>query len=307
MEIWLLVLISFLLIIIAVLWLKIVLMRKAAQEISTAFADRFSTETNILIDISSHDRYMRSLAADINTQLRRLRRERLRYQQGNLEITDAVTNISHDLRTPLTAICGYLDLLRQTEQTPDAGRYLDIIEERVESLRLLTEELFGYSAAVSMIHGSGEDSYEEGSYKAILYEEISLNSVLEESISAYYAAFKKHRITPDITMPEAKVIRRLSKNALSRIFGNIISNALKYSDGDLEITLSEQGEIVFANHAAALDELQVMRLFDRYYTVETAANSTGLGLSIARELTEQLNGTIAVQYAGGMLRINIRF
>ncbi|MDE6221845.1 MAG: sensor histidine kinase, partial [Lachnospiraceae bacterium] len=171
MEIWLLVLIGFLLIIIAVLWLKIVLMRKAAQEISTAFADRFSTETNILIDISSHDRYMRSLAADINTQLRRLRRERLRYQQGNLEITDAVTNISHDLRTPLTAICGYLDLLRQTEQTPDAGRYLDIIEERVESLRLLTEELFGYSAAVSMIHGSGEDSYEEGSYKAILYEE----------------------------------------------------------------------------------------------------------------------------------------
>ncbi|MDE7273858.1 MAG: HAMP domain-containing histidine kinase [Lachnospiraceae bacterium] len=307
MEIWLLVLIGFLLIIIAVLWLKIVLMRKAAQEISTAFADRFSTETNILIDISSHDRYMRSLAADINTQLRRLRRERLRYQQGNLEITDAVTNISHDLRTPLTAICGYLDLLRQTEQTPDAGRYLDIIEERVESLRLLTEELFGYSAAVSMIHGSGEDSYEEGSYKAILYEEISLNSVLEESISAYYAAFKKHRITPDITMPEAKVIRRLSKNALSRIFGNIISNALKYSDGDLEITLSEQGEIVFANHAAALDELQVMRLFDRYYTVETAANSTGLGLSIARELTEQMNGTIAVQYAGGMLRINIWF
>ncbi|MDE6219055.1 MAG: HAMP domain-containing histidine kinase, partial [Lachnospiraceae bacterium] len=127
------------------------------------------------------------------------------------------------------------------------------------------------------------------------------------SISAYYAAFKKHRITPDITMPEAKVIRRLNKNALSRIFGNIISNALKYSDGDLEITLSEQGEIVFANHAAALDELQVMRLFDRYYTVETAANSTGLGLSIARELTEQMNGTIAVQYAGGMLRINICF
>lgn len=307
MEIWMLGLTGILLIVVAVLWLKIVLMQKAAREISTAFADRLTTETNILIDISSHDRYMRSLAADINAQLRKLRRERLRYQQGNMEVMDAVTSISHDLRTPLTAICGYLDLLRQTEQTPDAGRYLDIIEERVEALRLLTEELFGYSAAVSMVHGSREASCEEVSHREGLYEEISLNSALEESVSAYYAALKKQQITPDITMPEAKVVRRLNKNALSRIFGNILSNVLKYSDGDLEIALSEQGEIVFANHAAALDELQVMQLCDRYYTVETAANSTGLGLSIAKELTEQMNGTIAVQYEDGMLRIYIRF
>ncbi|MDE6052545.1 MAG: sensor histidine kinase, partial [Lachnospiraceae bacterium] len=72
-------------------------------------------------------------------------------------------------------------------------------------------------------------------------------------------------------------------------------------------TLSEQGEILFANHAAALDELQVMRLFERYYTVETAAKSTGLGLSIAKELTEQMNGTIEAQYEDGVLCICIRF
>ncbi len=270
---------------------KILRMRRSAREIAAAFADRLSTETNTLIDISSHDRYMCSLAADINTQLRKLRGERLRYQQGNREIMDAVTNISHDLRTPLTAICGYLDLLRQTELTVDAVRYLDIIEERVDVLRQLTEELFGYSAAVSAV---GEDGhrYEE-------FSEISLNAALEEILSVYYAALKKRRITPSVTMPEATVIRRLNKSLLFRIFGNIISNALKYSDGDLEI--------VFANHAASLDELQVMRLFDRYYTVENAVGATGLGLSIARELTGQMGGTITAQYRDKMLRISLLF
>lgn len=290
---WLSVLSVFLLIIIVILWLKIVLMRKAAREISTAFSDRLTSETNVLIDISSHDRYMRSLAADINAQLRALRRERQRYQQGNAEVMDAVTNISHDLRTPLTAVCGYLDLFRQTDQPADAVRYLNIMEERIDALKQLTEELFGYSAAFSMVSESRE--------------EISLNTALEESISAYYAALKKRQITPDITMPETKVIRRLNKNALSRIFGNIISNALKYSDGDLKITLSESGEIMFANHAAALDELQVMKLFERYYTVESAVNATGLGLSIARELTAQMGGTIAARYEDGILWIVIHF
>ena len=294
MEIWLLVLIGFLLGIVMMLWLKIVLMRKSAREISTAFADRLATETNTLIDISSHDRYMCRLAADINTQLRSLRRERLRYQQGNAEILDSVTNISHDLRTPLTAVCGYLDLLRQTDQPADAMRYLDIMEERIDALKQLTEELFGYSAAVSTVSGTS-------------LEAVALNSALEESISAYYAALKKRQITPKIEMPETKIIRQLNRGALSRIFGNIIGNALKYSDGDLKITLSEQGEVMFANHAAALDELQVMQLFERYYTVETAAGSTGLGLSIAKELTEQMNGTITAQYESGMLRICIRF
>lgn len=279
---------------------KILRMRRSAREIAAAFADRLSTETNTLIDISSHDRYMCSLAADINTQLRKLRGERLRYQQGNREIMDAVTNISHDLRTPLTAICGYLDLLRQTELTADAVRYLDIIEERVDVLRQLTEELFGYSAAVSAVGEDGRDRHEEIS-------EISLNAALEEILSVYYAALKKRRITPSVTMPEATVIRKLNKSLLSRIFGNIISNALKYSDGDLEITLSEQGEIVFANHAASLDELQVMRLFDRYYTVENAVGATGLGLSIARELTGQMGGTITAQYRDKMLRISLTF
>ena len=101
--------------------------------------------------------------------------------------------------------------------------------------------------------------------------------------------------------------RTLNKNALSRIFGNIVSNAIKYSDGDLQIVLQETGELVFSNHASALDEIQVGKMFDRFYTVETANKSTGLGLAIAKMLTEQMNGSIRAAYQDNILNIFIFF
>ena len=102
--------------------------------------------------------------------------------------------------------------------------------------------------------------------------------------------------------------RMLNRNALTRVFGNIISNALKYSDGDLIITLREDGEIIFTNHASQLDEIKTGRLFDRFYTVETAsAESTGLGLSIAKALTEQMGGKITAEYKDGMILVKVCF
>ena len=145
MEIWLWALIGIMAIIIAALLIKIHLLQKAASEIKDAFADRLITDTNTLIDISSRDRYMKSLANSINVQLRKLRSEHLRFIQGDTELKNAVTNISHDLRTPLTAICGYLDLLEQEEKSKTVEQYLLIIRNRAEILTQLTEELFRYS------------------------------------------------------------------------------------------------------------------------------------------------------------------
>ncbi len=294
MENWLWTIIILLIVIILALFIKIYLLKKAAREIETAFAERFITDTNTLIDISSRDKNMRKLAASINVQLRKLRRERHRFQQGDLELKDAITNISHDLRTPLTAICGYLDLLAAEEKSEAANAYLDVISSRVEVLKQLTEELFRYTVVTSTLT-AGEQ------------EEVAINSVLEESISAYYAALKGCQIVPEISLPKQKIMRTLNRSSLSRIFGNVISNAIKYSDGDLQITLTESGEIIFANHASHLNEMEVGRLFDRYYTVEAVGQSTGLGLSIARLLVEQMEGTITASYQNKILSIYIRF
>ena len=93
-------------------------------------------------------------------------------------------------------------------------------------------------------------------------------------------------------MPKSKVIYYLNGSALSRVFSNLLNNAIKYSDGDLDITLSETGEIIFSNTASKLNEVQVGKLFDRFYTVEAARKSTGLGLAIARTLSTQIMGDI---------------
>ena len=162
-------------------------------------------------------------------------------------------------------------------------------------MKQLTEELFRYSVFTSVSNGTPS-------------EPVILNNALEESISALYTTLKESRISPSINMPDVKVKRMLNRNALSRIFGNIISNAVKYSDGDLEITLDENGMITFANHSNKLDEIQVGRLFDRFYTVETASSgSTGLGLSIARALTEQMGGSITAEYQSGMILVHVHF
>lgn len=295
MVFWLCCLIGILITIILFLIIKIRLLRKSADEISDAFSDRVETDTNTAIDISSRDPHIQHLAKDINIELKKLRDDRHRYQQGDAELKSAVTNISHDLRTPLTAICGYLELLEKEELSDSAARYLRIIRGRTEIMRQLTEELFRYSVFTSVSNGTTN-------------EPVILNNVLEESISALYTALRQNKITPSIHMPDAKVHRMLNHNALSRIFGNIISNAVKYSDGDLKIMLEENGTVTFANHAEKLDEIQVGRLFDRFYTVETAsAGSTGLGLSIARALTEQMGGTISAVYEDGVIKVQVNF
>ena len=102
-------------------------------------------------------------------------------------------------------------------------------------------------------------------------------------------------------------MRRLDRAALSRVFSNLLSNAAKYSDGDLEITLTPGGAVVFANSSRSLSSVEVQKLFDRFYTVEAARKSTGLGLSIARALAERMGGELAAEYREGKLYITAYF
>ena len=291
MEHLLLIIIGILLLIVFVLLAKVWFLRKSVQEIREAFRDRLAADTNTLIDISTRDPYMRKLATDINTQLRLLRKERHRYQQGDLELKEAVTNISHDLRTPLTAINGYLDLLEREEKSETVQRYLSQIQNRTEVLKNLTEELFRYSVVTSS--------------QDLKPERMDVVRALEESLLSFYAVMQEKGIQPEIELPEEPVYRELDAGAVNRIFSNIISNALKYSDGDLSVVMDIDGSITFTNTAHNLNAVTVGRLFDRFYTVEASRNSTGLGLSIAKLLIERMGGNIEAIYNSNKLQIKI--
>lgn len=293
MEHLLLVIIVILILIIFVLLAKVYFLHKSAQELAEAFCDRLAADTNTLIDISTRDPYMRKLAADINTQLRLLRKQRHKYLTGDRELKEAVTNVSHDLRTPLTAICGYLDLLDKEDKSENTSRYLSLIGNRVEAMKQLTEELFRYSVILS----TGE----------LVREPVCVNGVLEESVAAFYGALTSRAIQPEIQITETRIERQLNREALGRVFSNILNNALKYSDGDLSITLRDNGEIIFSNTASGLSEVQVGKLFDRFFTVEAARNSNGLGLAISKTLVEQMGGTIEAKLEEGRLYICIYF
>lgn len=275
---------------------KCFLMKKSAREISEKLSEKLSEDTNTLIDISSADKDMRSLAAALNAELSKLREERRLCKQGDTELKDAVTNISHDLRTPLTAICGYLDLLEREEMSEAVRQYLEQIENRTELMKQLTEELFGYSVVAAA--------------KELELERMCVNDVLEESIATFYGAISQQGIIPEIGITEQKVERITDRSALTRVFGNILANALKYSRGDLIITMTaideKHCEISFANSADNLEKISVERLFDRFYTVETGSNSTGLGLSIAKLLVEQMNGSISAEILGDKLVITVK-
>lgn len=273
---------------------KVLSLRRGADELREEFAARLREDTNVGIDISTSDAKMRALAADMDRQLKLLREEHIRYMQGDVELKAAVTNISHDLRTPLTAICGYMELLSREELPETAREYLAVIENRIFALKELTEELFRYSVILSA------DSDMER-------ETLSLNAALEDCVAAYYGAFRAAGIEPQIIIPEEPVARTLNSQALSRILTNVVSNVLKYSDGDFSITLQEDGTIHFCNQAKGLDVVQVGHLFERFYTVQSGKNATGLGLSIARNLTEEMGGEIAAEYEDEMLHILIRF
>lgn len=293
MEHLLLAVMGILLLTVLVLLAKVYFLRKTAQEITEAFADRLAADTNTLIDISSRDPYMRALAAGINEQLRLLRKQRHRYLSGDRELKEAVTNFSHDLRTPLTAICGYMDLLEQEEKSENAARYIALIGNRVDAMKQLTEELFRYSVILST--------------EEMTVETVHVNGVLEESIAAFYGALTSRGIQPQISMSKKRIERQLNRDALSRVFSNILNNALKYSDGDLGIMLHDNGEIIFSNTASGLTEVQVGKLFDRFFTVEAARNSNGLGLAISKTLVEQMGGTIDAQHEHSRLSIVVRF
>lgn len=269
-------------------------LKRSAREIREQFAAWLKSDTNAIISTQCGDRDMRRLAEEMNMLLREFRTAKIQYTEGDRELREAVTNISHDLRTPLTAICGYLELLRSEEKSAQAAKYLDIIEERTDIIRAMTEEMLIYSVSVS-------------EKQEMLLETVILNHALEESISAFYGVLTEHSITPQITICETNVTRKLNKTALSRVFSNILSNAVKYSDGNLCITLTETGIITFENHAADLDEITVGKLFQRFYTVENAGKSTGLGLSIAQTLTKQMGGSIQASIDAGMMRLELSF
>ena len=281
-------------IIIIALTLKLISVKRSLREIRTQYKDREDLTSNSLICVSSRDKDVKKLAGDINSSLKKATAAYHKYNEGDAELKASITNLAHDIRTPLTSICGYLNLMEKIDKSEQMERYLKIVSERADFMKNLTEELFEYS----VVSGADEE---------VVLEKASLNRILEDSIMDYYGAITEKGITPIVDITENKIERMINTSHLERVFSNLISNALKYSDKDLVITLDDDGVITFKNTSYDLTNVEVEKLFNRFYTVHTGRNSTGLGLSIAKKFVEEMNGTISASLEDNMLVIRIVF
>lgn len=277
---------------VVILGLKVAALCHGVRILRKEMAERSEQDTNALLTLPCRDRELRKLASCLNEELEKLRYLQLQYQQGDRELKDAVTNISHDLRTPLTAIAGYLELLKGQPLSLDTQRYVQQIQSRTDAMKRLTEELFRYSVVVS---------------EPLDLHPVNLGRAVEEVLLSFYGAFEQRKMEPKVTLPEQPVIRTLDPSGLNRILGNILSNALKYSAGDLNVSLNGAGTITFQNAAPGLDQVTAGRLFHRFYTVESGSLSTGLGLSIAQDLTQRMGGKIGAVFQGENLTIWVSF
>ena len=278
------------------LTIKLYFMKKSVKEIEAGLKDILKSDTNNLITISSSEKNIKKLATSLNVELKTIRKQKLQYESGNQELKKLVTNISHDLRTPLTAIKGYIDLIEKDKLSKDQEKYLNIIQKKTDELTELTEQLFDFSKTI------------DNNIK-ISKEKCNINEILEEALASYYVIFKEKGIEPQISMCSENVYKKLNKASIIRFFENILSNISKYCVNNFKVELKDDGTIIFANKVkdGLLDATTVQKIFDRYFTVENAKKSTGIGLSIAKELVELNDGSISANFTKDTLIIEIKF
>lgn len=256
-------------------------------------------DSNMLITTEMKKGHIGELAELLNTLLKERKKERADYQKKEQMIADIYTNLSHDIRTPLTSLDGYFQLLEETQEENDRKRYIQIIQERIESLKEMLEELFTYT------------KLQNGTYELKL-EPQNVGQILKETVFSYYDDWAEQGISPQFEITEEPVWIRGNKQALRRTIQNIIKNGLDHGNKEIRIQLSrneKQMELVFQNKIEPGEQIDISRVFERFYKADKARSksSTGLGLSIAKGFVEKMHGEIAAEIKEDWFCIKISF
>ena len=227
------------------------------------------------------------LSDRLNDLLELRRKEKRYYQEKETLIADTYTNLSHDIRTPLTSLDGYFQLMEACENVEEQRRYLNIIHERIHSLNEMLEELFMFT------------KLKNESYRLELTS-CCINRILKETVFSYYDDWVRREIQPDIQITEEQLYIDGNKQGLSRIIRNVIKNGLDHGEKKIRIVLKrEQNRAVLriSNQVIASEQIDIEHVFDRFYKADAARSktSTGLGLSIAREFVRRMNGEIGAK------------
>lgn len=285
-----------LIIVIIILLTYLFLYHNEVKHISKEIDNIKDLDSNTLIHSKYNLKNINNLIYKINNLLTESKNIKIDYGNKNKSLMKMMTNISHDLRTPLTSALGYIDIILKSDLSEEEKKKdLITIEKRLRRLEELISSFFEFSKIIS-------------TNKQPVLEKINLTSVLEESVIVFYDDYKKNNREILLDCNQRKIIINSNKMLLTRIFENLIGNAYKHSNSDLNIKVEIENKvkIIFSNELLDND-VDIDRIFDEFYTVDISRTKegTGLGLAIAKEFTKQLNGNIYAEKHNNQLKIII--
>ncbi len=276
------------------------LQRRSLQQAARSLREIGSGEAGRRLRLETPGKTMEELVWEVNRILDEKQQAQIAYRRSEKERRDEIANISHDLRTPLTSILGYLQLA-QTEDCTEEERkeYLRIAENRAHSLQTLLAGFYNLSRL-------GADGY------PLKPEAVRAGEVLCQLAADYYGDFTAAGMEPSLQLPGDLPPVWADRNGMTRVFGNLMQNAIKHGSHTLFIRGRQVGdavEILFSNEAPGLKEEDVRQLFDRFFTADRmrTGQNTGLGLAIVKALCEKMGGQVEASLSDGVLTFTTRW
>ena len=282
----------------AALGVRLYAMERDLRAAKEQLREREQTGSTARIDLKVPHPAAEELLWEVNRLLERHQEEQAEFRRREEDLHRQISNVSHDLRTPLTSILGYLQLLEEEALTEaERGEYLAVIHGRARTLQTLVASFYDLSRI-------------EGGEYALTREPVDLYAVLSELLAEFYGDFEASGLTVEVELAENLPPVWGDRQAVVRVFSNLIGNALSHGKGTLSICLTGAGQGIrtsFTNGAAGLKEEDVAHVFDRFYTADRnrTGGSTGLGLAIVKALVEQMGHTVRAELEDGRFTVSI--
>lgn len=284
---------------VAVLAVRTVVMRREIRSMSRQLEDLSSGRTEKKISLTLVDARLNGLAAQINENMELQKQLRIDARKSEQRLKDSIAGVSHDLRTPLTAIIGYIQMLERSGLNGEQQEKATIILKKANAMRELVESFFELS-----VIESGQSELAE--------EAVNFTNIVSEAVVDFIPRFEAAELEPDVDLGNKSLYIAGDTTALGRIVQNLLSNALKYTAGRVKLALEERdGEIILTvvNEVRPDTPPDMERIFERFYTGDDCRNSgsAGLGLYIVKLLAEKMQGAVSASLENKMLSVYVVF
>lgn len=239
------------------------------------------SNTDIWLDIVKGP--FHELQKELNLNIRKQREERKEHREQEQAFKELVSNVSHDIRTPITSISGYFQLFMDTKDEAKREQYANIITGRIKGFQIMLEDFYDYSTAVS-------------NDRKVVIDKCDITRFVSECLFLYYKEIEETLGEPVILFPEKEIYAFASDKEFRRVIQNVINNVLHHGCGSFKVSIEEdlKVQIRFENRTKELLPENPQKVFERTYKADEARTSggSGLGLSIVKELVEKMGGTV---------------